>query len=178
MNYLLDGYNILFRERDSDGSLEAQRQRLFEKLSVVAAASHLNFIVVFDSYRQACKLERHHFHSIEVVYTDFEQTADDYILEYVECLSRDNRQHTKVVTSDKTLAQKVCYERVEVLSVYSFFKEIERKTYQRMKKKKEPYPSKSSSRTTKDYYSDNNDITSWITLFEIKAKQMDDSNSL
>lgn len=134
MKYLLDGYNILFREKDSIGSLEEQRIRLFEKLNLLAEASHLNLIVVLDAHQRAGELERHHFHALEVIYTDFDQTADDYIIEHVECLPLNARHRMKVVTSDSTLRQKVRFERVEVLSVSAFFKEIERKAHSRMTK--------------------------------------------
>jgi predicted RNA-binding protein with PIN domain len=167
MKYLLDGYNILFREKDSNGSLEKQRTRLFEKLNLLAEASHLNLIVVLDSHRQAGELERHHIYSLEIVYTDFDQTADDYIIEYVECLLPSKRSQTKVVTSDKTLMQKVRFEHVEVLSVFSFFKEIERIACSRLTKKTETYLSTLCSKTEKPHslhrYNDN---AFWISLFE------------
>lgn len=121
MKYLLDGYNILFRERDADGSLEEQRIRLFEKLNLLAEATHLNFIVVLDAHQQAGELERHHYFSLEVVYTDFDQTADDYIVEYVECLPISKRNRIKVVSSDRTLMQKVRLERVRCKGVMRSF---------------------------------------------------------
>ena len=177
MEYLLDGYNILFREKDSDGSLEEQRVRLFEKLNLLAEASHLNLIVVLDSHRQAGELERHHFHSLEVVYTDFDQTADDYIIEYVECLATSKRHRTKVVTSDKLLMQKVRFERVEVLSVSAFFSEIERKAHSRLSKKTKPHQSTPRSKAEKSpppspSLSDN---ASWVALFEGRVKHRDDT---
>lgn len=175
MEYLLDGYNVLFREKDSNGSLEEQRTRLFEKLNHLAEDAHLNLIVVLDSHQQAGGVERHHFHALEVVYTDFAQTADDYIIEYVECLSPSKRHRTKVVTSDKTLMQKVRFERVEVLSVSSFFKQIERKACSRLTKKKETYPSSLRPKLEKNPRSHHSDNSYWITLFELQAKQMDDT---
>ena len=175
MKYLLDGYNILFREKDSNGSLEEQRIRLFEKLNLLAEASHLNLIVVLDSHRQAGELERYHIHALEVVYTDFDQTADDYIIGYVEHLSPSKRHRTKVVSSDKTLTQKVRLERVEVLSVSSFFKEIEQKACSRVTKKTEPYSSTLRSKAEKAPPSHHDDNSYWITLFEIRVKQMGDT---
>jgi len=175
MKYLLDGYNILFREKDSNGSLDEQRIRLFDKLNLLAEASHLNLIVVLDSHRQAGELERHHFHAIEVIYTDFDQTADEYIIEYVERLSLNKRHRTKVVTSDKTLMQKVRFERVEVLSVPAFFKEIEKKSHSRVMGKTEPRPSMLRSKAEVAIPFHLGDNASWITLFEARLQQMDDT---
>lgn len=165
MKYLLDGYNVLFREKGSHGSLEKQRIQLFEKLNLLAEASRLSLVVVLDSHQQAGELERHHFHSLEVVYTNFAQTADDYIIEYVECLSPSKRLRTKVVTSDKTLMQKVRLERVEVLSVADFFKKIERKAHSRLTKK-----------TEKPSLPNHHDNASWITLFEARLRKLDDTS--
>jgi predicted RNA-binding protein with PIN domain len=173
MKYLLDGYNILFRERDTKGSLEEQRTQLFEKLNFLAEASHLNFIVVFDAHHQAGESERHHYHSLEVIYTDFDQTADDYIIEYVECLPVSKRNRMKVVSSDRALMQKVRLERVEALSVPDFFKEVERKEHSQLTKRTKPGKPTQRSKVEKapPHLSDN---TSWIALFETRANQLDD----
>ena len=170
MKYLLDGYNVLFRERDTNGSLEEQRVRLFEKLNHLAEASHLDFIIVLDAHYQEGEAERHHYRSLEVVYTDYNQTADDYIIEYVECLPLSHRRQLKVVSSDRPLMQKVRFERVEVLSVSAFFKEIERKAHKSISKKKEPHKPLPPSKAKKSspHLSDN---ASWIALFESRAKQ-------
>jgi predicted RNA-binding protein with PIN domain len=175
MKYLLDGYNILFRERDTNGSLEEQRIRLFEKLNLLAEASHLDFIVVLDAHHKAGELERHHYRSLEVVYTDFNQTADDYMIEYVECLPLNKRHRLKVVSSDRPLMQKVRLERVEVLSVSAFFKEIERKKHSRLSKKTEPHkptPPSKAEKSSPPHLSDN---TSWTALFETRVTQMGDT---
>jgi uncharacterized protein len=174
MKYLLDGYNILFRERDTNESLEEQRVRLFEKLNLLAVASHLNLIVVLDAHQQAGELERHHYLSLEVIYTDFGQTADDFIIGYVESLPMSKRNQVKVVSSDKSLMQKVRFERVEVLSVSAFFKEIERKEHSRMLRKTESRPSKLLPKTTKSLHPGLSDNASWIALFETRLKLMDD----
>ena len=171
MKYLLDGYNILFRKRDTNESLENQRTRLFEKLNLLAEASHLNFIVVLDAHQQAGELERHHYHSLEVIYTDFDQTADDYIIDYVECLPLSKRNRVKVVSSDRTLMQKVRFERVEVLSVPAFFKEVERKTHSRLLKNTEPRRSVLPPKAEKSSLPDLSDNASWIALFEARVKQ-------
>ena len=173
MKYLLDGYNILFRERDSNGSLEEQRIRLFQKLNILAEASHLSFIVVLDAHQQAGDSERHHYLSLEVIYTDFDQTADDYIIGYVECLPMSSRHRTKVVSSDRALTQKVRLERVEVLSVSAFFKEIERKKHSRLSEKPEPHKPTSLSKAEKGFPPHLSDNTSWTTLFEDRVTQMD-----
>jgi predicted RNA-binding protein with PIN domain len=171
MKYLLDGYNILFRERDAKGSLEEQRIQLFEKLNLLANAAYLNFIVVLDAHQQSGDLERHHYFSLEIIYTDFDQTADDYIIEYVECLPLSKRNRMKVVSSDKTLMQKIRFERVEVMSVSDFFKEIERKAHSRLSKKTEPDQSIVHSKAKKSALPQLNDNTSWIALFENRSSQ-------
>ena len=172
MKYLLDGYNILFRERDSTGSLEEQRTRLFEKWNLYAENLHLNITVVLDSHRQEGELQRHHFHSLEIIYTDFAQTADDWIIEYVEHIPSNKRRQLTVVTSDRSLMQKVRLEQVAVLSVSSFFKEIERKTHSQLSRKdktRHPPSIPQSRKSSLPLLSDNK---SWIALFETRVKDL------
>jgi predicted RNA-binding protein with PIN domain len=171
MKYLLDGYNILFREKDARGSLEEQRGRLFDKLSLLAEDSHRTLIVVLDSHHQIGDSERHHYRALEVIYTDFDQTADDYIIEYVERLPVNKRSRVKVVTSDRTLMQKVRLERVEVLPVSSFLKELEKKAHVRSEKRAELHSHTSRSKGDDGVLPNLGDNSSWIAIFEERIKQ-------
>lgn len=176
MKYLLDGYNILFRQNRFSGSLEEQRTQLLEKLNILAETGRLHLVVVFDAHQQVGEMERHHVHGIEVVYTDFTQTADEYVLEYVGCLSPNERRRTRVVTSDKTLMQKVRHESVEVLSVSTFFQEIGGRALLRGTKTIKPPPPVTLSKRERSDTLALEDNAFWIALFELRLKQMEGSN--
>ena len=171
MKYVLDGYNILFREKDARGSLEEQRERLFEKLGILAEDSHRTLIVVLDSHHQIGEAERHHYRALEIIYTGFDQTADDYIIEYVERLPANKRSRVKVVTSDRTLMQKVRLERVEVLSVAAFLKEIETKARVRSTRKSELHSQALRAKGEEGILPNLGDNSSWIAIFEERIKQ-------
>ena len=161
---------------DAEGSLEEQRNWLFEKLNLLAEASHLNFVVVLDAHHAVGELERHHCRSLEIVYTDFDQTADDYIVERVEGVPLSKRHRLKVVTSDKFLTQKVRLERVEVLSVSAFFEEMERKKRSVGVKKEDLHkhvlPSKTKNDSSSPHLGDN---MSWTALFESRFKETNET---
>ena len=175
MKYILDGYNILFQERNTNGSLEEQRVRLFEKWNLYAEELHLDLTVVLDAHLQEGELRRHHFHRLEIIYTDFAQTADDWIIDYVENAPCHKRRQLTVVTSDRSLMQKIRLEQVEVLSVPSFFKEIEKKTHSRLlKEEKTPRP-KLLQEKKKCPIPLLSDDKSWIALFENRMKRIPSS---
>jgi predicted RNA-binding protein with PIN domain len=177
MKYILDGYNILFREKTKNESFEEQRIRFFERLNSLIETLHLNLTVVLDSHLQDSEWQRHHFHSLEIIYTDYKETADEYIVSYVEHLPPNKRDQIKVVTSDRNLTQKVRLERVEVLSVSDFFKEIEKKTRsQRLKKRisKSPQVTPQKEKNTFPPLSDNK---SWIALFERRIQKLPEENA-
>lgn len=88
MQYIVDGYNYLFALNGDIGNFEQARKKLLKTLSRFAKDFSLSFIVVFDAHKQPEKLSVIELDSLEVVYTDEGQTADEYILELLEYSSR------------------------------------------------------------------------------------------
>lgn len=102
MHYLIDGYNLLFRRLESRQSIQNQRQNLINALQKIAHTLNLSATVVFDSTYQEYEGSRSHIQTLEVVFTDQGQTADDYIVDEVRRHS--NPRQLIVVTSDNKLA--------------------------------------------------------------------------
>lgn len=100
MHYYVDGYNLLFRLAGARGeSLQILRQQVIFDLNEMVRAIGINLTLVFDSPNKERK--RTYYQTLEIIYTDEEETADDLIL--LE-LSRRNTRHEIVITSDKFLA--------------------------------------------------------------------------
>ena len=100
---IVDGYNIIFAWEDlsktAESDLDAARRSLMDTLSSYAGFKKCRLILVFDGYkRKGNPGEKSHFHNIQVVYTQENETADAYI----EALAAQigNNYSVKVATSD------------------------------------------------------------------------------
>lgn len=102
MHYFVDGYNLLFRLAGSHGkSLQILRQQVIFDLNEMVLALNLNLTLVFDSPNQQKERSRSFYHTLEILYTNHGETADELILSELK-----ERKVGKeiVVTSDKLLA--------------------------------------------------------------------------
>ncbi len=102
---ILDGYNVINAWTDlkkiSEGSLEAGRNVLIERMSEYHSYTGAKVIIVFDAYQmKANKVKKEIINGVEIVFTKKNQTADSYIERKVEMLAKDKRNIVKVVTSD------------------------------------------------------------------------------
>ena len=164
MHYLLDGYNILFRRYGPKGTLDKMREQFLSELNILAHALRLHITVVLDAYKQKGEEKRHHFRSLELLYTSFGQDADEYIIDFVRRLPQSVKKNTTIITSDRGLQQKVQLEKGSVLSVSSFFYELEKRIM-----KKFPRTHSSQRHTPQNTKSDLPalmDTQAWIALFE------------
>ena len=100
---IVDGYNIIFAwealAKTAESDLDAARRSLMDTLSSYAGFKKCRLILVFDGYkRKGNPGEKSHFHNIQVVYTQENETADAYI----EALAAQigNNYSVKVATSD------------------------------------------------------------------------------
>ncbi len=89
MKRYLDGYNLLFHLNISPNSIEEARNILIERFS-----SH-PLTIVFDGQ----DFVRTHVKRLEIIYTDKNQSADDYILSEIE-----HNLPCTVITSDRDLS--------------------------------------------------------------------------
>ena len=100
---IVDGYNIIFAcedlARTAESDLDAARRQLMDTLSSYAGFKKCRLILVFDGYkRKGNPGEKAHFHNIQVVYTQENETADAYIEALVAEIG--NNYAVKVATSD------------------------------------------------------------------------------
>lgn len=138
MQYLIDGYNLLFKcswARQAP-SLEEARTSLIKELDYHGAILNVPIIIVFDAPLQSDDLKRGHFHSLEIIFTAKGQTADDYIHDYVAC----NSQKIVVITSDKTVARKVKALGAHAETAHDFLQHLRKKSQNRLAKAKKIAP--------------------------------------
>lgn len=150
MTYILDGYNILFRKQYQERSLEELRSDLLHNLNTLASHLKLTMTVVFDAHNTKDALKRQHWNSLEIVFTDPIQTADDFIIEYAASLPLKKRGHITVVSSDGHIRRSVRSENIRVLSVDQFFHELSHKLLTVQRKLHSSFEEKSSVPTLTD----------------------------
>ncbi len=132
MQYLVDGYNLLFKEAwaRSSSSLEGARKALIKELDLLASQLNLSITVVFDAPFQSEELKRGHFNSLEIIFTARGQTADDYLVEATRHLGK--KAH--VVTSDRGLRARVKAMHAEVEGVHEFLVHLRKKSRNKLAK--------------------------------------------
>jgi predicted RNA-binding protein with PIN domain len=104
MHYYIDGYNLLFRTLRAKGGedLKIERLHLLNDLAEKLQKTGIEATVVFDSHYQIGDRTRHVLQTLDIHFTDQNQTADAFILECIHSLP--NPQFHTVVTSDRHLA--------------------------------------------------------------------------
>ncbi len=123
MQYLLDGYNILFALEDSSLPLQKRRDQLILFLQTEFAAAHLRGILVFDN---AQNIHSHAYPSpLQIAYAPPKMGADAYLLELVEG-ARLPAQIT-VITNDQGLARKARALGAHTASVATLMRLFKRK---------------------------------------------------
>jgi uncharacterized protein len=132
MRYIVDGYNLLFKEAwtRSASSLELARKQLIEELDTLASTLNLNITVVFDAPFQSDDLKRGHFRSLEIVFTAKNQTADDYIVDLVDMIGK----KAIVVTSDRGLSTRTRGSGATVEAAHDFLVHLRKKCRNRLAK--------------------------------------------
>jgi len=128
MHYYIDGYNLLFRTawKSHSQSLEKGRSDLIHELDRKAKLCRLNITVIFDAPLQTEELKRGHFHSLEIIFTAYGQTADDYIISYFE--TKKSLHHATLVSSDKRLQHRVQALGAKTEPVEQFLSWLEKKS--------------------------------------------------
>lgn len=123
MQYLLDGYNILFALEDSSLPLQKRRDQLIRFLQSEFTASHLQGVLVFDN------AENPHSHAypspLQIAYAPPKMGADAYLLELIEG-SRTPSQIT-LITNDQGLARKARALKAHTASISTLLRLFKRK---------------------------------------------------
>lgn len=137
MHYLIDGYNLLFRLLKKKGSLEKVRQELITELNDLVSELKMQVTLVFDGAQEhLLPLSRGHYDALEIIYTHKEQTADEFILEYLN-LARSPGQFT-IVTNDRELSGKSHQLGAKILNIDAFVNALQKK--KKKKKVRESNP--------------------------------------
>ena len=134
MQYVVDGYNLLFQGayKSERLSLEEARTMLIHSLDQAAQKLSIHITVVFDAPFQSDDLRRGHFNALEIIFTSKGQSADEYIVEYVH--RRKGKEKLVIVTSDKGLARRVKEPNVYVEKVQDFLQKLRKKARPKIEK--------------------------------------------
>lgn len=128
--YFIDGYNLMFRLLGADGELQDKRDKFIHSLNAKVAALEINATIVFDAHYQVGERSRKRY-SLEVVFTQEGETADDYILTELDHSPKPTQ--VTVVTSDKRLAWQCRRRSAKTESIEEFLAWFE-KRYKRKSK--------------------------------------------
>jgi predicted RNA-binding protein with PIN domain len=160
MRYLVDAYNLLFRIGDPPGRFENRRLNLIKAVNAISLSTNLNITLVFDGAEMPpAHATRHHFDTIELVYTPKGLSADDFIISEVELATRP--EMLTVVSSDSGLTRKCRLHRGHVMKVEDFLLLIENKE---RKKKRREYSHKSEEIS-------NIELKRLLKIFEERLKE-------
>lgn len=126
-NYLIDGYNFLFRIKgNSFSSLEKNRKALLVLLNEELSSLQLSVSIIFDGSDPIClHARRAIFDSLEVIYTSDVQSADEYLIEMLE--QAKHPAHYTIITSDRELSRKCRSLGAKTLTVEAFLHFIQEK---------------------------------------------------
>lgn len=124
MHYFLDGYNLLFQLFGGTCELREEREQLLEELDVAVRQTSLNLTIVFDAHLRDEQLSRTKFRSLDLIFTDFGQTADDYILEFLNSCKHPKRE--TIITNDQRLAWRARGLGAKTQGLSHFLKQLEK----------------------------------------------------
>ena len=124
---IVDGYNLIFAWDDLNDlaatNLDNARQVLLDRLANYRAFRDCELVVVFDGYRvKGSKGSRLDHHSINVVYTQENETGDMYIEKLANSIGRNYR--VRVVTSDSLIQLSALRSGVLRMSAREFRNEV------------------------------------------------------
>lgn len=140
MHYYIDGYNLLFSISSSTDSLQEQRERIVSELDILAETLNLRVTLVFDSKSREEGAFRRFFNNIEIFFTNQNESADEFIIEFVKY--HKNPKRIIVVTSDRELAQHVKFHKGQTQDIRYFTSMMRGRYHNRVrKKKKRSFPS-------------------------------------
>lgn len=123
MIYLIDGYNVLFQAAEEIGSLEEERAYILPLIERFFVSINKKAIIVFDAKSDTgSQIPSKKFTTcLEVVFSPSDQTADAYIIEY---MNRHPHASITVVSSDKEVIFHAKKNNNQTLSSKKFIKKI------------------------------------------------------
>lgn len=140
MPTLIDGYNLLFSYLLAHGDLKQEREKLIVSLADLLKKAKKEATVVFDSHAPKTPATKGHFGSLEIIFTDQGEEADDYILRKIKASRRPAQ--ILVVTGDKKLAERARRLLAKTTSIKDWFqltaKQAEKQILLEKEKKEKP----------------------------------------
>ena len=137
LHYLVDGYNLFFFLSQENPSTQL-RFSLIESLEAVTYIANLSVSIVFDSREDVASDSGNilDYKSLEIIYSAKNQSADEYILEYLYALKEP--KDLCVVTNDKAIVQAAKESMVSTMNLSMFLSLLHKKRKQSLIAKKEP----------------------------------------
>lgn len=158
MQYLIDGYNLLFRLHAGKGeSLEKKRESLVSILNQELSTLKGPITIIFDSSEEIHDFARSaKLPNLDVVYAPKGKTADEYIIELVE--QHKNPKILTLVSSDEGLARQCQHLGARTQSIEDFLIFV-------VKKHKTP------SKEKPNYKESSTEMERLIKIFEERLKR-------
>lgn len=104
MHFIIDGYNLIGRQKGLRGDIESRRERLIENLSRYQQATGHHVTVVFDGWRTGRESEhKEDVGGVSVIFSRRDERADSVIARIAGEMARGMGNHCVVVTSDREL---------------------------------------------------------------------------
>lgn len=155
--YCLDGYNLIFRTLSEGENIREAREELIRLL----VDAKIPAILVFDSHFSEEEGRRGHKGELEIVYTDFDESADAYILSALKQMK--SPQAVTVVTSDNRLAWRARALKAKTMRAEAFEKILFRRLTKLKGTKEREGPS----------FPQGSEMSRWLRLFEERLKERD-----
>lgn len=117
MQLVIDGYNLLKKIKHSTHISDKDRQNFIRKLNHYGHQKKLSIILVFDAGPFNWPLRERVSPILEVVYSGTQESADDYIMRYIEL---HKNLDMLLITSDRELVTHARHNGILSMDSYEF----------------------------------------------------------
>jgi len=119
MKYIIDAYNLIGKLSVISLSDTKKEDKLISFLKNLPSKPHDRFVCVFDGKsKSSLCMSVSDFFNIKMIFTDPEQSADSYIIDY--CVKKKNKSGFIVVSSDNEIVNRVRKLRIKTFSCQEF----------------------------------------------------------
>ena len=119
MKYIVDGYNLIGKLSFISLSDTQKEDKCISFLQNLSSLPKDRFLCVFDGKSKYSDYKSvQEYGVVRVVFTDPEQSADSYIINY--CSQKKNKSNIIGVTSDNEILYRLRKARVKTLTIFEF----------------------------------------------------------
>lgn len=169
----IDGYNALFKLYDISGDFSSERSYFIHTMDEQATLLNQPLSLVFDARYTPDPLMIHGLKSIRIIYTEENQSADDWLIQLVHYSSKPDS--ILVVTDDRDLKRQVKIHGGSTQNINSFFKNW---TVRCENKEKRARPKFCIETKEKEEFSEDPDFDYWLDVFTQRMDNTDPNNDL